>query len=121
MTRQATFKEKVRARMEKTGERYAAARLALLQQAAATAVPDGAQIVPGYTVVSGVHADTALLCAALRQAGALDPATGRPFTEVKLYGLSGGIGFMYFLFEYRGHAPRMTFTCRSWSMPWQVV
>ena len=32
MTRQASFKHKIRTRMEKTGERYAAARQALLRQ-----------------------------------------------------------------------------------------
>ncbi len=35
MTKQESFKRRVRARMEKTGERYAAARQALLQQAEA--------------------------------------------------------------------------------------
>src|SRR5690606_16049716 len=50
-----------------------------------------------------------------------DPATGAPFTETRLFGLSGGIGFMSFLFEYAGHAPMLTFVCRSWSLPEPLV
>ncbi len=117
MTRQATFKQKIRARMQKTGERYAAARSVLLANAVPAPFPKGATIVPGYQLLPGVQRESARLAAALRQAGVVDPATGAPFTETKVHGLMGGIGFMYFLFEYRGFPPLMSFVCRSWSMP----
>jgi len=119
MTKQADFKSKIRARMEKTGERYAAARHALLRQAGADqpALPT----VPGYSFRRGYERDHSLLAAALAQAGVIDPATDEPFTETRLFGLSGGIGFMSFLFEYAGHAPMLTFVCRSWSMPGPVI
>ncbi|MCA9694455.1 MAG: BtrH N-terminal domain-containing protein, partial [Myxococcales bacterium] len=121
MTRQSTFKSKIRARMRKTGERYAAARLALLSQREPTSAPIPIPPLPGYQFAPGVEPDLGLLTAALAQAGVIDPMTGAPFTEARLFGLSGGIGFMYFLFEYQGHPPMMTFTCRSWSMPEPVI
>lgn len=120
MTRQSTFKHKIRERMQKTGERYAAARTALLAGASTAPFPEGAEIVAGYQRRPGVHRDTALLATAMAQA-VVDPATRQPFTETKVYGLTGGIGFMYFLFEYRGFPPLMSFICRSWSMPGLLV
>ena len=114
MTKQADFKNKIRARMEKTGERYAAARHALLRQADAS--PSALPTVPAYTFRRGYERDHSLLTSALAQAGVTDPASGEAFTETRLFGPSGGIGFMSFLFEYAGHAPMLTFVCRSWSM-----
>ena len=105
--------------MQKSGERYAAARHALLRQRDAT--PTRLPTVPGYAFARGLEDDHARLASALAQAGVVDPATGAPFTETRLFGLSGGIGFMAFLFRYEGHAPMLTFVCRSWSMPGPVV
>lgn len=119
MTRQAGFTEKIRARMEKTGERYGAARQALLRDGPAPAT--SLTTVPGYAFATGLEADHALLASALAQSGVTDPATGTAFTETRLFGLSGGIGFMAFLFDYQGHPPLLTFVCRSWSMPGPVV
>lgn len=107
--------------MQKTGERYAAARMALLQQQVAAPWPKGAVVVPGYPLLPGVHGDTARLTAAMAQGGVLDPASGRPFAETAVFGLSGGVGFMYFLFEYKGFPPLMSFYCRSWSLPWPML
>jgi hypothetical protein len=121
MTRQRSLKDKVRARMQKTGERYTAARAALLGIAAGSPFPAGSIVVPGYTPEPGTERDLALLTAALRQSGVIDPGTGKPFTPTKVFGLSGGIGFMYFVFLYRGCPPMMTFTCRASSLPWEVV
>jgi hypothetical protein len=120
MTKQASFKAKIRARMQKTGERYAAARSALLRRERPSADPD-LRTVPGYRFDSPLENDTGLLTSALAQAGAVDPGTGAAFAPERVFGLSGGIGFMYFVFEYAGHPPMMTFTCRSWSMPGPIV
>jgi hypothetical protein len=116
MTKQASFKAKVRARMQKTGERYAAARAALLRDVRPS-FDGGVPVVPGYRFESPLEHDTGLLTSALAQAGVVDPGTGVAFAPERVFGLSGGIGFMYFVFEYAGHPPTMTFTCRSWSMP----
>src|SRR5690606_5148594 len=121
MTRHASFKRKVRARMAKTRERYAAARQALLGHVAGSREGPALPAVPGYRFVDGLEQDLALLAGALAQAGVVDPLTGAQFSETRLFGLSGGIGFISFLFEYQGHPPMLTFVCRSWSMPEPVV
>lgn len=115
MTRQSTFKKKIRERMKKTNERYAAARLALLQQS-----PSSAPTAPsGYVAVPGVHGDSARLTAALNAQGV--PAWGEAWDEATVFALTGGIGFMYFLFEYKDSPPLLTFVCRSFSMPGPVI
>jgi len=74
-----------------------------------------------YRFEPGCTGDLARLTNALRHAGVRDPMTGRAFTEARVFGLSGGIGFMYFLFEYAGHAPLLSFTCRHFSLPAPLV
>lgn len=115
MTRQSTFKKKIRARMAKTGERYAAARLALL--AAQTAAQAPSEKPSSRALLD----DLGPLAGALQAAGITDPATAQPFSEARLFGLSGGPGFMAFVFRYRGVPPMVTFTCRSFSLPGPVV
>ena len=118
MTRQPTFKKKIRERMEKTGERYAAARLSLLS----AAHPSSAFSLPNnYDRTSSVHSPSARLCSLLASAGVIDPSTNQPFTEAGLFVLMGGVGFMYFVFEYVDAGPLLTFVCRSWSIPWPLV
>jgi|GEM_PF-796044 len=117
MTKNASFKKKVRARMAETGERYATARMKLLAQRAGLSV-DGA--LPGYAFHRGEHSDLARLTQALAQWKTTSPST-MAFDEATVFALSGGVGFMYFVFEYDGHPPMMTFTCRSWSMPGPLV
>lgn len=107
--------------MDKTGERYAAARQALLRRQEGADLGPGLPTVPDYSFANGLETDHALLTSALAAAGVSDPATGEAFTETRLFGLSGGIGFMSFLFEYKGHPPMLTFVCRSFSMPEPVV
>lgn len=116
MTRQSTFKKQIRARMAKTGERYAAARMALLRRAAL-----GGDLPAGYPTGAPMLTDLGPLSAALAQAGVVDPGTGAPFTEARLFGLSGGPGFMVFLFQYAGLPPMLTLTCRSFSLPGPVI
>ena len=117
MTRQSTFKKQIRARMAKTGERYSTARLALLRAQATGPTPLHA----GYPTDARVLTDLGALAAILEAHGVQDPLTGAPFTETRLFGLSGGPGFMAFLFQYRGVCPMLTFTCRSFSLPGPVV
>ena len=118
MTRQSTFKKRIRERMQKTGERYAAARLALLGAARQSPPPEA---LSGYPDQAPLLTDLGPLSSALAQAGIRDPATGEPFTETRLFGLSGGPGFMSFVFQYQGHPPLLTFTCRSFSLPGPVI
>ncbi|HET8787273.1 MAG TPA: BtrH N-terminal domain-containing protein, partial [Actinomycetes bacterium] len=84
------FKRLVRARMGKTGESYTTARSHLR--------PDQGPDRPGR--LRGRHPDTAALARLLAALGVTDPATGRPLSEATVLGVSGGIGFAYFVFEY---------------------
>jgi Domain of unknown function (DUF4872)/Butirosin biosynthesis protein H, N-terminal len=89
MPKDKDFKRLVRARMGKTGEAYTTAR---------------AHLRPGDDHrpdrLRGRHPDTAALARLLATIGLGDPVTGQPLTEAMALGLSGGIGFAYFLFEY---------------------
>jgi hypothetical protein len=91
MTEQKSFKRLVRARMERTGESYTTARRQVLKDARPT----------------GQMHDSWLLREILDD----------EWSEAMLAGLAGGIGFMYFVFEYRGHTPTMTIVARHHPAP----
>jgi hypothetical protein len=119
MTRHADFKARIRERMARTGERYAAARAVLIAKARGGELPDdqhGLQLVEGYRF-GGVCPETAAMANVLRAVGANDPATGEPWDEAALFGLSGGIGFMAFVFQYTDMPPMFTTVLRSDSYP----
>jgi hypothetical protein len=84
VTKQRDFKKLVRARMARTGERYAAARAHLAEHDE-----------------PGAHPETAALLRLLEHAKVRGP-TGEP-TEALVLGLGGGIGAACFTFEYKGH------------------
>jgi hypothetical protein len=89
MPKDKDFKRLVRARMGKTGEAYTAARAHL--RPAGDHRPDP---------LRGRHPDTAAMARLLAAIGVGDPGSGRPLTEAAALGISGGIGFAYFVFEY---------------------
>ncbi|WP_433267409.1 BtrH N-terminal domain-containing protein [Actinosynnema sp. CS-041913] len=97
MTEHKSFKRLVRSRMARTGETYSTARRHLLGAAPDTPVRTG----------GGVEHASALLHNVLR---------GR-IGEAMLAGLAGGIGFMYFVFEYQGTHPTMTIVARHHPEP----
>ena len=115
MTKQRDFKQLVRERMKKTGERYSSARAFVLAQRAAPA-PAHPGVIAGYGPTGGLQGDTAILRNGFRHAGLRTP-DGRPYSEALVHGLCGGVGFMYAVFEYSGHLPMLTVTTRSRSMP----
>ena len=86
MTKNRDFKKLVRARMARTGERYAAARAQLAEREP-----------------PGDHPETAALVRLLAHAGITGPRGAA--TEALVLGLGGGIGAACFTFEYKGHAP----------------
>ena len=96
MTRHKHLKQLVRARMEKTGERYAAARRHVISQTSIAA--------PGSPAVSPHHPGSVPAAAALRvllsSAGVMDPRTRQPFSEAMVFGIAGGIGAGVFSFFY---------------------
>jgi hypothetical protein len=117
MTKQRDFKELVRDRMAKTGERYTAARFQILSKLdPVTPTAEFPGLLSGYDRFGGVQGDTAVLHNVLRHAGITSPITGRPFTEAMIHGLCGGTGFLYAVFEYKGWPPILTLVMRSRTM-----
>ena len=107
MTKQKDFKQLVRQRMKKTGERYAAARAQILAQRAQA---------DGESVLSrgGMQGDVGALRNALHASGLSEP-DGSPLTEATAFGLCGGVGFLCAVFEYAGHPPMLTIVARALS------
>jgi hypothetical protein len=95
MTKQKRLKQLIRARMEQTGERYAAARRQVIRHTD----PAPASTAPAYR--PGSVPATSALRALLGHAGIANPQTGRPFTEAMLFGIAGGIGMGVFSFFYQ--------------------
>ena len=98
MTKGGDFKKIVRARMARTGERYAAARAQLASQPAASACRGG-------------HPESSALVRVLAAAGITGPDRA-PITESLVLGLGGGIGAAWFVFEYKGHPPQFYLATR---------
>ncbi len=110
MTSNADFKRRVRERMDRTGERYMAARAHLLRSRGDGGSP------PSPPLVGGRQADLAAVANALARAG-IRGSNGGPIDELDVFGLGGGVGFMVAVFVYDGFGPTMTVTTRTVSMP----
>jgi hypothetical protein len=90
MTAHKHFKQRVRARMEKTGESYSSARRILLARLPRNDDPHFSGCVPGATALRVL----------LTHAGVRAPHTGEPLTEALTFGLAGGVGIGMFSFFY---------------------
>ncbi|GIH76475.1 BtrH N-terminal domain-containing protein [Planobispora longispora] len=115
MTDHKHLKRRVRERMARTGESYTTALRHVL--AAREAVPDavsGRHPESGQSTQNGHdehagrsgHHDAGLLHRLLPS-----------HSEAMLAGLGGGIGFMYAVFEYRGHHPMVTIVAQAHPEP----
>jgi len=123
MTTDKAFKRVVRARMAKTGERYAAARRALVDDAGdgQAPAPTGDTATPsGYRMRGGLHPETATLANVLANQGVTSGLTGEPLTEATILGIGGGLGAGYILWEFQKHSgPVLTVGFRNqWQYPW---
>jgi len=125
MTTNKAFKRVVRARMAKTGERYAAARRTLVEGAAdghhAEPTIDAADAATpsGYRMRGGLHPETATLANVLANQGVVSGVTGEPLTEAAILGIGGGLGAGYILWEFKRHGgPVLTLGFRNqWQYP----
>ncbi len=99
MTIHKHFKERVRSRMQKTGESYTTARRHVLHQREQALPPYAADPVLRWHVPGTVPATTALRIV-LSHAGARNPRTGEPLSEPLLFLIAGGIGMGMFTFLY---------------------
>ena len=95
MTAHKHLKQLVRARMQKTGESYTAARRQVMRQGAATVSEPAAR----WHFPGNVPATTALRVL-LAHAGVRAPHTGEPYSEAMVFGIAGGIGAGVFSFVY---------------------
>ncbi len=66
-----------------------------------------------FTQTYGRHQTTGSIAAALDYMGAKNPLTGMPYSEAFLLGISGGIAFGYFTFEYKGYDPQVNILTRN--------
>ncbi len=112
MTAQREFKQQVRNRMAKTGERYTAARATILQslRSPEASPPKSPGLFDGYLPAPGICCDTGATRNVLAQS-ALHP-DGNALTEAMIYGLCGGVGFLYAVFEYKGLPPLLSVLMR---------
>ena len=122
MTTDKAFKRVVRARMAKTGERYAVARRTLVEGATdrhhAESTADAATP-SGYRMRGGLHPETATLANVLANQGVVSGMTGEPLTEAAILGIGGGLGAGYILWEFKRHgSPVLTLGFRNqWQYP----
>jgi Butirosin biosynthesis protein H, N-terminal/Domain of unknown function (DUF4872) len=129
MTTNKAFKRLVRARMTKTGERYAAARRHLLAGTADShqaELPADVAAASGYRLRGGLHPETATLANVLANQGVVSGLTGEPLTEAAILGIGGGLGAGYILWEFQAEhrgkihrGPVLTLGFRNrWQYPW---
>ncbi len=95
MTAQKHLKQLIRARMQKTGERYATARRHLIGNFQTNNTDPATR----WHLPGNVPGTTALRIL-LTQHGVRAPHTGEPFSEAMLFGLAGGLGIGVFAFYY---------------------
>lgn len=91
MTVQKHLKERVRTRMQKTGESYTTARRQVLAKKTSDASPQPVDPALRWHFPGTVPATTALRVL-LTHAGVRNPLTGEPFSEALLFTVAGGIG-----------------------------
>ena len=96
MTAHKHLKERIRARMARTGESYTTARRHVLN-----ALPPAE-----YQLLGGVHPDTHAIAGVLANRGLLAPHTGQPLSEAMVLGAGGGLGAGYILWEFKAHDSR---------------
>lgn len=117
MTKDRNFKRLVRERMASTGERYSTARAQVLSKrlSPASEADHHERAFPGVRAVGGQQPDLASARNLCTNAGINGP-DGQPMSEALAFGLAGGIGFLYGVFEY-ADGPTMTIVARNRSMP----
>ena len=108
MTEQREFKKLVRQRMARTGESYTTARRHVLTQSHAPRHPPCPSGVFYAEFGTEQHHDASLIRHAL----------GSTHHEALVAGLAGGIGFMYFVFEYENIPPMLTIVAQHHPEPW---
>jgi hypothetical protein len=97
VTQHKHLKQLVRARMAKTGERYAAARRHVVGEVTAAAPTPGPRFPFHFP---GLVPAAAALRVLLAAKGVVAPHTGQPWSEGMAFGIAGGVGAGVFSFFY---------------------
>jgi Butirosin biosynthesis protein H, N-terminal len=108
VTEQRRFKQLVRERMARTGESYTTARRHVIAKAARAETPP----LPAGLLYTEFGTDQH------HEASLIRHALGGVHDEALIAGLAGGIGFMYFVFEYQGLPPLLTIVAQHHPDPW---
>jgi len=74
-----------------------------------------------YNEFSGRHTETGTVRNALAYKGVTAPHTGESCSEALLLGISGGITFGYFTFEYEGYPPHIALLTRNTFDPLETL
>lgn len=70
---------------------------------------------------TGRHWETGSIHNALALQGVKAPHTGKPYSEALMLGVSGGIAFGYFTFEYKGYLPHVALLTRNTFNPFPTI
>jgi hypothetical protein len=73
------------------------------------------------TQFNGRHWETGSIHNALALQEVKAPHTGKPYSEALLLGVSGGIAFGYFTFEYKGYLPHVALLTRNTFNPFPTI
>lgn len=73
------------------------------------------------TQFAGRHWETGSIHNTLALQGVKAPHTGKPYSEALLLGISGGIVFGYFTFEYKGYLPHVAMLTRNTFSPFSTI
>jgi len=73
------------------------------------------------TQFNGRHWETGSIHNALAMQEIKAPHTGKPYSEALLLGISGGIAFGYFTFEYKGYLPHVALLTRNTFNPFSTI
>lgn len=76
-------------------------------------------LLPTYSQLGGIHPETAGFANLLAAHGVVAPHTGKPLSEAMIFGISGGPGIGYILWEFQEHGSKvlvLAFTHR-WQYP----
>lgn len=110
MTEQHSLKKRTRERMGRTGESYTAAHRQILAERTHHGHPAA---VAGYPAFGSDEHTPSALCRHMLAVNDID------ISEPMAYGLGGGIGFLYAVFEYREVShPLLTIVAQHHPQPW---
>ncbi|MEM6283754.1 MAG: BtrH N-terminal domain-containing protein [Chloroflexota bacterium] len=78
-------------------------------------------VLTDYNEFAGRHPETGTVRNILAYQGVTAPHTGKPITEALLIGISGGVAFGYFTFEYEGYPPHIVLLTRNTFDPLETL